>query len=62
MVHLNMDEIQQRVKNRRSMKDEAVSKINPRVDEILGEIQKKVNEEVNKFSRFPDGCLATCSA
>lgn len=52
MVHLNMEEIEQRVKNMRSMKDEAVSKINSRVDEILGEIQQKVNEEVNKFSRI----------
>lgn len=52
MVHLNMEEIEQRVKNMRSMKDEAVSKINSRVDEILGEIQHKVNEEVNKFSRI----------
>ena len=52
MVHLNMEEIEQRVKNMKSMKDEAVSKINSRVDEILGEIQKKVHEEVNKFSRI----------
>ena len=52
MVHLNMEEIEQRVKNMRSMKDEAVSKINSRVDEILDEIQQKVNEEVNKFSRI----------
>ncbi|MGQ7871307.1 AMP-binding protein [Sunxiuqinia sp. sy24] len=52
MVHLNMEEIEQRVKTMRSMKDEAVSKINSRVDEILGEIQQKVNDEVNKFSRI----------
>ncbi|KOH42733.1 AMP-dependent synthetase [Sunxiuqinia dokdonensis] len=52
MVHLNMEEIEMRVKNMKSMRDEAVSKINSRVDEILGEIQKKVNEEVNKFSRI----------
>ncbi len=52
MVHLNMEEIEQRVKNMKSMKDEAVSKINFRVDEILGEIQQKVNDEVNKFSRI----------
>lgn len=52
MVHLNMEEIEQRVKNMKSLKDEAVNKINARVDEILGEIQRKVNEEVNKFSRI----------
>ena len=52
MVHLNMEEIEQRVKNMKSLKDEAVNKINARVDEILGEIQRKVNDEVNKFSRI----------
>jgi long-chain acyl-CoA synthetase len=34
------------------MRDEAVLRINTRVDEILEEIQQKVNEEVNKFSRI----------
>ena len=48
MVHLNMDEIEQRFKQ---MKEEAVQKFNARVDEILNEIQKKVNEQVNNFSR-----------
>lgn len=52
MVHLNMEEIEQRVKNMKSIKDEAVHKINSRVDEILYDIQQKVNEEVNKFSRL----------
>ena len=52
MVHLNMEEIEQRMKNMRIMRDEAVQKINGRVDEILDEIQQKVNEEVNKFSRI----------
>jgi len=33
------------------MRDEAIQKINIRVDEILTEIQKKVNEQVNNFSR-----------
>ena len=51
MVHLNMEEIEQRLKNMKVMKDEAVHKMNPRVEEILNEIQQKVNEEVNKFSR-----------
>ncbi|WP_159517874.1 AMP-binding protein [Sunxiuqinia indica] len=51
MVHLNMEEIEQRVRNMKSLRDEAVSKMNSRVDDILNEIQHKVNEEVNKFSR-----------
>lgn len=51
MVHLNMEEIEQRVRNMKSLRDEAVSKMNSRVDDILNEIQQKVNEEVNKFSR-----------
>lgn len=52
MVHLNMEEIETRVQNMKSMRDEAVLRINSRVDEILEEIQQKVNEEVNKFSRI----------
>lgn len=48
MVHLNMEEIEQRFKQ---MKEEAVQKFNARVDEILNEIQRKVNEQVNNFSR-----------
>ena len=52
MVHLNMEEIEQRIKNMKSLKDEAVHKINSKVDEVLDEIQQKVNEEVNKFSRI----------
>ena len=49
MVHLNMEEIEQRFKQ---LKDEAVQIVNDKVDEILTEIQQKVNEEVNKFSRI----------
>ena len=49
MVHLNMDEIETRFKQ---AKEEAVQKFNAKVDEILVEIQKKVNDEVNKFSRI----------
>ncbi|MCW0482457.1 AMP-binding protein [Gaoshiqia sediminis] len=52
MVHLNMEEIEQRMKHIREMHDEAVQKINSQVDEILNEIQQRVNEEVNKFSRI----------
>ncbi|WP_372776251.1 AMP-binding protein [Mangrovibacterium sp.] len=49
MVHLNMDEIEKRLQQAR---DEAVLKFNTKVDDILAEIQKKVNDEVNKFSRI----------
>jgi len=49
MVHLNMEEIETRFKH---AKEEAVQKFNAKVDDILVEIQKKVNEEVNKFSRI----------
>lgn len=49
MVHLNMEEIETRFKQ---AKEEAVQKFNTKVDDILEEIQKKVNEEVNKFSRI----------
>jgi len=49
MVHLNMEEIENRFVQ---VKDEAVQKFNAKVDEILIEIQRKVNDEVNKFSRI----------
>lgn len=55
MVHLNMEEIERRFvqikEEAAQIRDEAVQKINNRVDEILTEIQKKVNEQVNNFSR-----------
>lgn len=49
MVHLNMEEIETRFKQ---VKEEAVQKFNLKVDEILEEIQRKVNDEVSKFSRI----------
>ena len=49
MIHLNMEEVEQQFKN---LKAEAQHFIHDKTDEILGEIQKKVNEEVNKFSRI----------
>lgn len=49
MVHLNMDEVETRFKQ---AKEEAVQKFNLKVDEILAEIQRKVNDEVSKFSRI----------
>jgi long-chain acyl-CoA synthetase len=55
MVHLNMEEIEKRFMQMKEeavhIKEEAVQKFNARVDEILTEIQKKVNEQVNNFSR-----------
>ena len=49
MVHLNMEEIELRY---RQMKEETVQKVNAQIDQILQEIQKHVNEQVNKFSRI----------
>jgi long-chain acyl-CoA synthetase len=49
MIHLNMDEIESNFKH---MKAEAQLYIHEKSEEILKEIQKKVNEEVNKFSRI----------
>lgn len=49
MVHLNMEEVEQHYKH---LKAEANLYIQEKTDEILKEIHKKVNEEVNKFSRL----------
>jgi len=49
MIHLNMEEIEQ---NFKVMKTEAQQFVQDKSEEILKEIQKKVNEEVNKFSRI----------
>lgn len=49
MIHLNMEEIENNFKN---MKSEAQQFIQEKSEEILQEIQKKVNAEVNKFSRI----------
>lgn len=49
MVHLNFEELEKRF---RLMRDEAVHLFNEKTDEILQEIQKKVNEELNKFSQI----------
>lgn len=48
MIYLNMEEIEQNFQN---MKEEAQHYIHEKSEEILSEIQKKVNEQVNKFSR-----------
>jgi long-chain acyl-CoA synthetase len=49
MIHLNMEEIES---NFQHLKLEAQQYINDKSEEILKEIHKKVNEEVNKFSRI----------
>ena len=49
MIHLNMEEIEEQFKH---LKLEARQFIATRSEEILKEIHKKVNQEVNKFSRI----------
>ncbi len=49
MIHLNMEEIEN---NFQHFKEEAHQFIQVKSEEILKEIHKKVNEEVNKFSRI----------
>lgn len=48
MIHLNMEEVENQFKN---IKSEARSYYE-KTEEILSEIQRKVNAEVNKFSRL----------
>ncbi len=48
MVHLNMEEVEQHYKH---LKEEAHQYIHDKTDEILKDIHKKVNAELNKFSR-----------
>ena len=49
MIHLNMEEIEKQFAH---LKEEAKNYITERREEILREIHRKVNEEVNKFSRL----------
>lgn len=49
MIHLNAEEIEEHFQH---MKMEAKQYISTKSDEILQEIHKKVNQEVNKFSRI----------
>lgn len=49
MVHLNAEELEKRFK---MIKEEAVNLFNDKADEILNEIQIKVNEQLNKFSQI----------
>lgn len=49
LVHLNMEELEKKYQN---LKSEAVIYLNDKTDEILKEIQNKVNIELNKFSQI----------
>lgn len=49
LVHLNMEELENKYQH---VKSEAVSFVNEKAEEILKEIQEKVNEELNKFSQI----------
>ena len=49
LVHLNMEDLEKKYQN---IKSEAVSYLNDKTDEILKEIQNKVNIELNKFSQI----------
>ena len=49
MIHLNMEEIEENFKH---LKEEAKHYVSTKTDEILKEIQQKVNLEVNKFSKI----------
>ncbi len=49
LVHLNMEELERKYKD---LKSETVSFLNDKADELLKEIQKKVNDELNKFSQI----------
>ena len=49
MVHLNMEELEKKYQD---LKAEAVTFLNEKTDEILVEIQNKVNSELNKFSQI----------
>ncbi len=49
MIHLNMEEVE---KNFNELKSEAKQFIQEKSDETLKEIHKKVNAELNKFSRI----------
>jgi len=49
LVHLNMEELERKYQD---LKSETVSFLNDKADELLKEIQKKVNDELNKFSQI----------
>lgn len=49
MVHLNVEELEKKYQD---LKTEAVNFLNEKSEEILKEIQRKVNVELNKFSQI----------
>lgn len=49
MVHLNMEELEKKIQD---LKTETVLFVNDKTEEILKEIQRKANEEMNKFSQI----------
>ena len=49
MVHLNMEELEKKFNE---FKSETVLFVNDKTEDILKEIQRKVNEEMNKFSQI----------
>ncbi len=49
MIHLNMDEVEENFKN---LKEETKQYVSAKSEEILKEIHKKVNLEMNKFSKI----------
>jgi long-chain acyl-CoA synthetase len=49
LVHLNMEELEKKYQD---LKSEAVNFVNEKSEEILKDIQLKVNEELNKFSQI----------
>lgn len=49
LVHLNMEELEKKYND---FKSETVTYLNDKAEEILKEIQNKVNDELNKFSQI----------
>jgi long-chain acyl-CoA synthetase len=52
LIHLNMEEIENHFKDWKHDAEVFGEKINHRKEEILKEIQHKVNAQVNKFSKL----------
>lgn len=49
MVHLNMEELEKKYQD---LKSGTVNFVNEKADEILKDIQQRVNEQMNKFSQI----------
>lgn len=52
LIHLNMEEIERQYHSLRNDASLFADKISERKDEILRDIQEKVNAQVNKFSKL----------